>query len=250
MELHEVFLKGLIANRPDADTLPSGSLYSATDEKKIYQVTAAAWTLFYEANGGGGGIIWTDRGPTTLVQPPTTGWSWVNQSGAVVTEPTSYESNQLSLASGTGTGLSIRIRTAPSPPYTITAALHHNGRSIVNFLRAGLCFRENATGELAIIVLRGEQGQIASAKYNSATSFNSDYTSVTAGTIYGSRTIWLRIADNNVNRVVSYSWDAINFHQLHSVGRTDFLTADEVGWHIQTEAAAAFDVNLISWEVT
>ena len=195
-------------------------------------------------------MVWTDHGPTPLTPPPTTNWTWANQSGAVATEPTAYQSNQLSLAAGVGTGLSIRYRSAPTPPYSITAAIHFGGRSYVNYLRAGLIFRESSSGKLAPLVIRGDARTITAAKYNSPTSFTSDYASVSPGDFFGSRTTWLRLADNNTNRICSYSWDGLNFITLHTVGRTDFLTADEVGWHIQTEGGADMFANLFSWEET
>lgn len=200
-------------------------------------------------SGGSSGSLWTVAGPQAdlVTAPPTTGWSWDNQSSATATEPTAYSSNQLSLAAGVGSGLSVRYRTAPSVPYTITALLHINGRFGVNFLRLGLLFRQNSDGKIAYGGLRIESsgGILASSKYTNATTFSADYTTLTLGDF--SRDIWLRIADNNTNRIISYSWDGINFIVLDTQGRTDFLTADQVGWFIQTEAGAQLDVNLISW---
>jgi hypothetical protein len=250
MQLHQVLLQGLIANRPAANTLPDGTLYAATDEEILYQIVAQAWTTYLTAGGGGGGTVWTDRGPTTPTAPPTTGWTWANQSGAVAVEPTAYASNQLSLASGTGTGLSVRYRTAPTVPYVITAGFHFNGRSGVSFLRGGLLFRQSSDGKLALNVLRLAEHAITAAKYTSPTTFSADYVSVFPGTFLGTRTIWLRIEDNNTNRISSYSWDGFNFIVLHSVARTDFLTADQVGWHIQTEGGADLFANLFSWAET
>lgn len=197
---------------------------------------------------GAAGEIWTNAGPNSIRSaPPTTGWSWDNQSSATVTEPTSYSSNELKIASGVGSGLHIRYRTAPSVPYTITALFHMNGIHGVNFLRFGLVFRQSSDGKIAYGGLRTDSAAdaIVSSKYTNSTTFSADYATVAPGT--RERFIWLRINDNNTNRIISYSWDGINFIQLHSVVRTDFLTADQVGWFIQSEGGAAIAVNLISW---
>jgi hypothetical protein len=162
-------------------------------------------------------------------------------------EPTAYGSNQLSLAVGLGNALSCRIRTAPSTPYTITAAFHINARSGVNFAIAGLLWRESSTGRIVSHQTRGNNGFIATAKYNSSVSFNADYASANVGNILGTRTSWLRMTDDGVNRITSYSWDGFNFIQLHTVTRTDFLTADQVGWTIQTSGGLDMFANLFSW---
>jgi Repeat of unknown function (DUF5907) len=197
--------------------------------------------------GGGGGTVWTDRGPTTPTPPPTTGWSWDNQAGSTLTEPTSYSSNQIAKAAGAAAGLNVRYRTAPATPYVVTAALHLNARANVNYVRAGICFRQSSDGKLAIAELSADEANIYSRKYNSSTSYSGDYASVAPGTLFGNRTIWLQIEDNGTNRIVRYSWDGINFFTLHTVGRTDFLTADQIGWFVQNEGGVEMVANLFSW---
>lgn len=203
-------------------------------------------------SGGGGGAVYTEAGPSSVVAaPPTTSWSWDNQGAASVIEGTAFNTNTLALASGAGSGLHVRYRTAPSAPYVITALFHAHGKWGVNFLRFGLLFRQSSDGKIAHIAQRMEAsaGVLGVAKYTTSTSFSADYTTVTLGD--HSRFIWFRIADNNTNRISSYSWNGVDFIQLHSVGRTDFLTANQVGWFIQTEAGASdLSVNLVSWVVT
>lgn len=197
--------------------------------------------------GGGGGIIWTDNGPVTRTQPPTTGWSWDNQAGATLTEPTDYESNQIAKAAGAAAGLNVRYRSAPTVPYIITAGFHINARANVSYVRFGLCFRQSSDGKLAIMEFSADEQAIYSRKYTNATTYSADYASVAPGTLFGSRTIWFQIEDNNTNRIVRYSWDGINFFTLHTVGRTDFLTADQVGWFVQNEGGVEMVANLFSW---
>jgi hypothetical protein len=60
---------------------------------------------------------------------------------------------------------------------------------------------------------------------------------------------WIRIADNGTNRIISWSVNGLHFTQVHSVSRTDFITADEVGFFISDSADNKHDpgLTLLSW---
>jgi len=62
----------------------------------------------------------------------------------------------------------------------------------------------------------------------------------------------MRIADNNTNRICSVSADGQNWIEVHSVGRTDFLTADQVGFMIRPTNSATPNigtgVSVLSWK--
>jgi hypothetical protein len=60
---------------------------------------------------------------------------------------------------------------------------------------------------------------------------------------------FIRIADNGTNRLCSYSVDGQNWFQFHSVGRTDFLTATEVGF-FANDASNTYEcgITLLSWK--
>jgi hypothetical protein len=44
--------------------------------------------------------------------------------------------------------------------------------------------------------------------------------------------LFLQIGDDGTNRLVKFSADGQNFETFHSIGRTDFLTADEWGFYV------------------
>ena len=62
--------------------------------------------------------------------------------------------------------------------------------------------------------------------------------------------MWFQIADDNTNRICSISQDGQNFDTFHSVGRTDFLTADQIGICLrsQTTTGTLARATLISWK--
>ena len=66
-------------------------------------------------------------------------------------------------------------------------------------------------------------------KFSSATAFSANYTSIGWLAAAG---VWLQITDDGTNRKCLASNDGINYAQIHSIGRTDYLTADEVGFYV------------------
>jgi hypothetical protein len=112
-------------------------------------------------------------------------------------------------------------------------------------------FREAGTGELHCFSVQANSGGASevflnSVKYSSATAFSALYSQ--AG-YYPGGVIHLRIADDGVNRICSYSPDGQNWMTFHSIGRTDFLTADEVGFGANAENATYdLGVQLLSWK--
>jgi uncharacterized protein DUF5907 len=200
---------------------------------------------------GGSSNVWTPMGPSALqTAPPTASWSWDNQSTATVTEPTAYNSNQLSIT-GASSGLNIRYRATPSTPYTITALLVLNGNQGVNFLRTGLALRESSSGKLRLIGIRTDGNTIVTSSYTNSTTFSADINSVTINARNALNYIWFQISDDGSGtgtaRQLSYSWDGINFFTLTSESRTTFITPDGIGWWGQTENGASFYINLASW---
>jgi hypothetical protein len=120
----------------------------------------------------------------------------------------------------------------------------------------GLLFRQSSDGKLAVFSvqynnsgLSGHGGNVGSIKYTSATAFSAIYGSQE---LYcGGNLVWLRIEDNGTNRICSISADGQVFTTFHSVGRTDFLTADEVGFALDLENTTfSNSVGLVSWAQT
>ncbi len=188
-----------------------------------------------------------------IVAPVDADFAWVNQGSSTIRNDVT---SVVLTGAGTGTGANVvaRVKTAPAAPYVITARLIGN---LIHkpFQSYGLCFRDSASGKLAIFdVLAADAGLttllIRSTKFTNATTFSADYTSQ-----HVPREIrWLRIADDNTNRVCSISYDGVDWIQIHSIGRTDFLTANQVGFVVGTENSLTPNfapiVRVTSWRQT
>ena len=167
------------------------------------------------------------------VEVPPTGWTWVNQGAATV--DTSKGAIHLAAPSTAPTQLRAYVRTAPATPWTVTACvslLPTLSTTSGAFAVGGLVYRESGTGEMITFVVTwvydatASYYTITSGKLNSATSFSAPYF---AHRIAAPGRVWLRIADNGTNRISSWSNDGKNFAALHTVSRTDWLTADQYG---------------------
>jgi hypothetical protein len=89
---------------------------------------------------------------------------------------------------------------------------------------------------------------VVGERWNNPTSWDTAYLStsyINMGWLY----MWLRMQDDGISRICSLSTDGFNFRQVHTIGRTDFLTGTQVGIYCKaqnaTEAAGSL---LVSWQ--
>jgi hypothetical protein len=201
--------------------------------------------------GRDSGTAWETWGPFSPFTPPSdTGFAWVNQ-GTSSIATTKDALALVGAATGSGANIVARVKTAPATPYVITAALQ--GAMIEKQWQSyGLVFRESSSGKIHTFdfLANGTLTALRSAKFTSATVFSAQY--IDAAVATGGGLLWLRISDDGTNRKCSFSRDGVNFIEIHSVGRTDFLTADQVGFMVGTENAATPNyapvVTVLSWK--
>lgn len=219
------------------------SLPAATKDGREYQTTDSPYRF---KDTGSAQIPFLGLRQVTL--PPAAGWSWINQGGATIS---SSNGGVLLIAPPAAPpNLRGRIMAAPSTPWAVEAAFSASIIAAGDGL-AGLLFRENPTGLLHTFAWNGIK--VAISKYNNAASFNSDYTTqdVWLSLPYG--LIWLRIEDNGTNRLCRVSADGYTWSSIHVVSRTDFMTANQIGYFIQAPSNSAgtqTQMNLLHWSVT
>jgi len=196
------------------------------------------------------GSAWVPWGPLFPMTPPVNGdFAWVNQGSATV--DTTNGGIYLEAPTQSGASLRIRKKAAPSTPYTITAAFLPTAqfRQVFgNNSTFGLMFRQSSDGKLQGFVLGVDNGMsVGIFQYNTATSFNAAV--VGDHFLYPTTPIFLRLADDGSNRVYSVSGDGQHFTAIYSVGRTNFLTADEVGFFVTSmDTTRTAGVTLLSWK--
>jgi hypothetical protein len=158
------------------------------------------------------------------------GWSWFNQGSATI--DTSKGGSFIYSTANATTNVHFRAKSLASfpisDPYMYTAGflplLTDN-----NNVAAGIGVRESATGKFIYFSWGHDstsfgKGDLALSidKFNSPTSFNSNYMKINASEFPG-RYAWLRILDDSTNLNFLFSSDGKNFDNLFSASRTDFL---------------------------
>jgi len=189
--------------------------------------------------------VYNPYGPIfPLTDPTLQTFAWINQGGAAVTE----SKNAVYLVGpGATSADNLRIRKkAKTGAYTIIACVLAN---IFNkaALQGGILWRQASDGKLVTVGIKGD-GTVTVDKWTNETTFSANYLSYA----HPARPLWLKIVDDNAtNRTVSVSADGQNFILIHTVGRTDFLTATEVGVFVNANNSATPNldaaITLLSW---
>jgi hypothetical protein len=175
-------------------------------------------------------------------------FSWDNQGSA--TAVTTYGGIVLTAPASTA-NIRIRKKAAPATPYTITAAVLVLAHDTANW-EAGLCFRQSSDGKLVVFgpTFQSSNMYLAVQKWTSPTAWSANYaTPGIARVLPLGGVIWLRIEDDGTDRKCWASANGKTWGDaLHTVGRTDFLTADEVGFFADTQTASkGVELTLLHW---
>ena len=217
----DIHQTGAIAS---ASAEKAGNLYLTNNSLYLLRDTGAAFTYF--------GPLWK------MTPPPSAGWSWDNQGSSTIDSTNGYE--YLSAPKTGATAISVRYRTAPSTPYTITAAFlfdisgmppGSSGTKLNSGI--GLCFRDAAGKLIDWRMATDASGPgFITSKWTTATSFSAAYTTYQSGAATSSllpsfcrQLQWMRIEDDNTNLKFYWSIDGFHWKQFDSRTRTDFFAS-------------------------
>lgn len=225
--LADMTLKGAFSSRPAAGV--QGRKYHCTDCPFWYYDNGTTWDKYF--------------GSYPIVTPDNTGFSWDDQGSATLTTTKDM------LTIGVDGISSFRYKTAPSTPYTVEGGFLMNCNGL-HILDCYLGFRNSVSGKIHTTGLRLNSGDVVltSWKWTTSTVFASSYETANYDYPMGSLLLF-KIEDDGVNRNMYVSMDGVNFTLFHSIGRTDFLTADQVVWGAGSDTASTtMSVSLIHWK--
>jgi hypothetical protein len=229
----------LYASRPAAGT--DGDLFFPSDGFVVERDDGANW------------IPWGPLHPFTA--PDIGDFSWYNQgTGSYDTVPGGIYI--LAPAQGGGEAPRMLDIATPTPPYIITAHLTALGFP-ADYWAAGMRIRDSVG--LKSVALNfgynsGSGGLVFSLdKFNADLTYNSTYgTYPTFGNGYN----WavpprfFQLEDDATNRIWRLSSDGYHWLTGHSVGRTDWITPDRVGFFANSiNASHDCGALLLSWRV-
>jgi hypothetical protein len=197
--------------------------------------------------GRDNGSSYDPFGPVNaLTKPPTVAsGTALNAGSSVISE----EKDLLHLFVPKESALNIRGMhwAAPATPYTITARVSFNP-IVVSQMMFGVMWRQSSDGKLVTAHLETAVSSLLLNvyKWSGPTAVSAVYVSLN----WWQHGVWFKLEDDGSNRKVHISTDGLYFTQIHTVGRTDFLTADQVGFFGIANTASAWDMHgtLASWK--
>lgn len=195
--------------------------------------------------------LYAARANQDFVAPIDGDFAWVNQGAASIVATTIQGAPGLYLsiaAEAATTNLRLRAKSTPATPWGVRFRFIP-GTLAESFNCCGLFFRESGSGKIHTFSLDyvTTVPELRTLKYTNATTFSAGYNTARYGhspAVYG-----LQIEDNGTNRVCSMLADGKNPLVIHSVGRTDFLTANQFGFYIQgANATWGCGMTVLSWQ--
>lgn len=214
---------------------------ASPSDNEIFLPTDSIYAQVYDSSA------WKTWGPIWRMVPFVPGdFTWVNQGAATLTE--SGGMSYLYTPAASGNSLKI-LKKSKSGTFTVTLAFIPNIRSVA-YASCGIVFRNNSSGKIIYYSFIPYQTKFAASKFDDATNYNSAYTtSATYSPHDIGNVVWMRATDNGTNRIAEWSTDGFNWNTIHSVARTDFITADEVGVCVNSNSSTATSaMNVLSWE--
>ena len=220
-------MQSTLGNAGGGNSTSTGTYASATASTagNIYFPNDSAYIM---RDTGSSFAPWGPAWPLTIPDA-VGGWTQINAGSA--TFDSTYGAIRIFAPAASGDNYRILTKTAPATPWKLTVLMEWLFWP-VDYPGAGIGFRQSSDGKMHVCGLqRATNALFVSKKMNSATSNNSDYSSVN---YFGNNPAWLQIEDNGTNRVCRYSLNGKNWTDFHSIGRTDFLTADEYWIGVQS----------------
>jgi hypothetical protein len=213
--------RGTYTSRPAAGI--AGRVYYSSDFPYVSYDDGAAWNTYCCG--------------FPITEPPIlSGFSWVNQNGATVSQ-LGGSSGPITLTSqqGNANNMNQQVLSAPATPYTLEAGFFLTLRpNTSNFPSGGILFRNSSSGKLNIMQVQAPN-MTGLAWYstfwtNSTTATSNGYTGLG---IAQANLFWVRIADDgSTNRTYYVSSDSRTWMQIFQEGRTNNFTADQIGFGV------------------
>jgi hypothetical protein len=198
---------------------------------KLTDMGSGVARLDLSGGGGGGGF-----GATLVAPPLISTFAWVNQGS----DTASDETGQLAIYGVAGdTQVRGLFKATPATPWILKMAFVPAFQSSSTFA-GGPIYRQSSDGKL--LTAWFTSGQINLSNFTSPSVFSS--TLLTWSPVVVPALIWMKLQDDGTNRITSWSPDGLHWTVVHTVGRTSFMTADQVGIAVASSAI----VSVYSWE--
>lgn len=231
---------------------PSGG---ATDAADVAYDNAASGLTATDAQAALDELAARPSSSNGYTAPPlVAALTWVNQGASTAADATAPDGTPcLDLIPAAGTtsdNFRMLAKSAPATPYVWTVAMEINlFPNTGGGNKAGILWRESGSGKVSLLAI--EMGALYWAyqlqKYNSPSSYSATY-----GTIQmpagGGTPLWLRLEDDGTNRHWAISTNGVHFVRIYTVGRTDFITPNQIAVFIGQYTHSDGALRVRSWE--
>lgn len=178
---------------------------------------------------------------TLRVMPASaSGWTWVNQGIATLTQP----DKRLRLTVPLAGAVNVRglYKSVPAAPWTITVGVAMFANQTL-YAAGGLSLWD---GTKLVLLQIDQGGSIAVNKFNNASTFSATYGSLQPG-LQGSL-VWLQIAHTGTQLIYRVGSDPRALIDIMTTAATDFLVATHYGWagNSQNNQQVALDLYHLS----
>jgi len=244
-QLVDVIFAGTGVSLPTSSQLS----YGVSQTGAVGPAGATGATGATGSGGGGGSPGWF--GQYNFTPPVPASMTWVNQGSATA----SSTAAGIFMTAPAATGSNLRfLSQSVTSGYTATVSFVPTFTPLVNQIGNGLILYDSVSGKAVqfnyLIQASSPTVSFEIEKWNTVTgSYNSNYTNIALPSL--AYFISLRVRDDGTNRRFSVSFDGVNFTQIYSVSRTDFVTPNAAGFAIfVNNATYAPGMTVLSWTLT
>lgn len=218
-----------------------GRRYICTDVDLVLEDNGSAWVPVHI--GSEGGV------PTT---PPSSSWTTTTLGSATIAADRDGRLNTCPSAAGDNWRNEYRT-LSPTSNYTFTVYLETALYSS-NLSKAALILRNSGSGNFISFGHSYDTGSfggygIQTIKYSNPTTGIAIYNSQSVAQLPFGLPKWLRVRDDGTNRFFEFSDNGLNWMLHYSVGRTDYITPDQIGWGTDNSSGQTITARLRSWSV-
>jgi hypothetical protein len=199
---------GTVSELPESGN--SGDMFFPTDGIYTYVHDGDEWKT------------WAFGFPMT--PPVLTDFTWDNQGTG-----TANDNNGaifLSAPALAGNNCRVLYKSAPSTPYTLTAAFIPVIINSQNYQKCGVGWRQSSDGKMVIAQYERDSSWLR--KHDNATSESSNYQQVNHHEYGFGGPTWVKLEDDGTNRKVYWGLDGTNWVLWHSHDRTNHMTANQL----------------------
>ena len=190
------------------------------------------------------GKLSTDARPCT--PPVTSNFTWTQGVFTATNTDVTNGPTLLQVTYGPGFSFdkgSMFLKNIPSTPYTLTARFSYSASTVAQTTYGGLCISDGTKAIALGIIGEGNTWRNILVKMNHMASYGGEYWRLQLP--MNPNDMYMRVVDDGTNRLSYFSNDGVHWTLIHTVGRTDFLTATKYGMLVAVNGSVGLQSRIL-----